>query len=152
MAAFNSTVASVPAQDYVFVFKRRPGGPRREPREAGEKAARCWAHMVDTRSTLTANYCWVLQEARSFEHFLLQPQKRRVLYVPKRQPSKGQTPLDYILTKQPDRRLLHRPPPKPDHNPVYEKVRIPRRSAQKPGKEGQYQANSKHGQPQVVNG
>ena len=51
--------------------------------------------------------------------------------------SKGQARLDYILTKQADRQLIHcvnarRPPveaPESDHNLVYAKVRIPRRSA-----------------------
>ena len=51
--------------------------------------------------------------------------------------SKGQVRLDYILTKQADRRLIRRvnvrrPPleaPESDHNFVYAKVRIPRRSA-----------------------
>ena len=51
--------------------------------------------------------------------------------------SKGQARLDYILTKQADRRLIRcvnvcRPPleaPESDHNLVYAKVRIPRRSA-----------------------
>ena len=51
--------------------------------------------------------------------------------------SKGQARLDYILIKQADHRLIgcvnvHRHPleaPKSDHNLVYAKVRIPRRSA-----------------------
>ena len=51
--------------------------------------------------------------------------------------SKGQARLDYILTKQADRQLIRcvnvrRPPleaPESDHNLVYAKVRIPRRSA-----------------------
>ena len=51
--------------------------------------------------------------------------------------SKRQARLDYILTKQADRRLIRcvnlRPPPleapESDHNLVYAKVRIPRRSA-----------------------
>ena len=51
--------------------------------------------------------------------------------------SKGQARLNYIPTKQADRRLIRfvnvrRPPleaPKSDHNLVYAKVRIPRRSA-----------------------
>ena len=51
--------------------------------------------------------------------------------------SKGQAHLDYILTKQADRRFIRcvnvcRPPleaPESDHNLVYAKARIPRRSA-----------------------
>ena len=51
--------------------------------------------------------------------------------------SKGQARLDYILTKQANGRLIRcnnvrRPPleaPQSDHNLVYAKVRIPRRSA-----------------------
>ena len=51
--------------------------------------------------------------------------------------SKGQARLDYILTKQADRRLIRcvnvrRPPleaPESDHNLVYAKVRIPRKYA-----------------------
>ena len=50
--------------------------------------------------------------------------------------SKGQTRLDYVLTKQADRRLVHCisvrcPPleaPESDHNSVYGKIRIPHRS------------------------
>ena len=56
--------------------------------------------------------------------------------------SKGQAPLDYILTKQANRRLIrcvigHRPlleAPESDHNLVYAKVRIPRSSAPNPRK------------------
>ena len=48
--------------------------------------------------------------------------------------SKGQVRLDYILTKQADRRLIRcvnvrRPAPESDYNLVYAQVRIPRRSA-----------------------
>ena len=58
--------------------------------------------------------------------------------------SKGQARLDYILTKQGDRRLIRcvnvpRPPleaPESDHNLVYEKNRIPRKSAPNRRKRG----------------
>ena len=46
--------------------------------------------------------------------------------------SKGQARLEYTLTKQAGRRLIRWPPleaPEPDHNLVYAKFRIPRRSA-----------------------
>ena len=65
--------------------------------------------------------------------------------------SKGQPRLDYILTKQADRRLIRcvnvrRPSletPEPDHNLVYAKVRIPRRSTQNRRKRGSTKETSK---------
>ena len=71
--------------------------------------------------------------------------------------SQGQARLDYILSKQVNRRLIrcvnvHRSPldaPESDHNLVYAKVRIPRRYLvrTKPEEEGQYQGNSEPGRP-----
>ena len=65
--------------------------------------------------------------------------------------SKGQSRLDYILTKQADRRLIRcvnvrRPPleaPESDHNLVYAKVRIPRRSAPNRSKRDRTKENPK---------
>ena len=69
--------------------------------------------------------------------------------------SKGQGRLDYILTKQADRRLIRfinvpRPPleaPESDHNLVYAKVRIPRRSAPNRRKRDRTKKNSEAGRP-----
>ena len=79
-------------------------------REAGKQAARCWAHMTDTCSTKTANYCRT-QQARSSEHFLLDPQKWRVLHVQRSQPQHETNTFGLY----PDSRLVrcvnvHRPP------------------------------------------
>ena len=98
--------------------------------------------MADTSSTKTANYCWVFAEdnklallstffctRKSGVSFTFQSANR----------SKGQARLDYILTKQVDRRIIRcvnvrRPPleaPESDNNLVYAKVRLSRKSAPK---------------------
>ena len=95
--------------------------------------------VLNENDKTTAGFRRRRQQARSSEHFLLHPQKWRALHFPKRQPQqgKGQACLDYILTKQAYRRLTRcvnvcRPlleAPESDHDLVYTKVHIPRRSA-----------------------
>ena len=139
MAALNCTVASVPAREYVFVLtdanartgKRGEGGG-----EADSKVLGAYG-----RNKLNKNRKLLLGFAEDNKLALL----NTLFYTPKSgmsytfqsaNSSKGQARLDYILTKQADRRLIRcinirRHPleaPESDHNLVYAKVRIPRRS------------------------
>ena len=140
MAALNSTVASVTAREYVFVLtyanartgKRGEGGG-----EAGSKVLGTYG-----RDKLNENGKLLLGFAEDNElaplDTLFCTSKSGVPYTFQSvNRSKGQARLDYILTKQADRRLtrcvnVRRPPleaPKSDHNLVHAKVRIPRRSS-----------------------
>ena len=77
------------------------------------------------------------QQARSSKHFFCTPKSGVSYTFQSANSRKGKVRSDYILTKQADGRLIHclnvrRLPleaPEPDHNIVYRKVRIPRRSA-----------------------
>ena len=138
MAALNCTVASVPAWEYVFVLTDANAETGKIGEGGGEIDSKV-LHMTETGSTKTANYTAGFhrrQQARSCEHFCTP--KSGVFYTfQSANRSKGQARLDYILTKQADRRLIRcvnvrRPPleaPESDHNLVYAKVRIPRRYA-----------------------
>ena len=132
MAALNCTVASVPARKYVFVLtdanartgKRGEGGGETDSKVLG-------AHG---RDKLNENGKLLLGFAEDNKLALLNTffctPKSGVSYT-------FQSAFDYIWTKQADRRLIRcvnnrRPPleaPESDHNFVYAKVRIPRRSA-----------------------
>ena len=105
-----------------------------------KKTAKCWARMAETSSMKTANYCWASQKRQALallNTFFCTPKSGVAYTFQSANRSKRQARLDYILTKQADRRLIRcvnvrRPPleaPKLDHNLVYAKVRIPRRSA-----------------------
>ena len=90
MAILYSTVASVPTREYVFVLtdaNARTGKRSEESGEAGSKVLSAYADAQRTRQT-TAGFR-IRQQARSSEHFILHPQKWRVLYIPKRQPQHG---------------------------------------------------------------
>ena len=140
MAALNRTVASVPAQEYVFVLidasartgKRGEGG-----READSKVLGAY-----DRDKLNENGKLLLGFAKDnklalLNTFFCTPKSGVPYTFQSVSRSKGQARLDYILTKQADRRLIRcvnvRWPlleaPESDHNLVYAKVRIPRRSA-----------------------
>ena len=140
MAALNYTVATVPAREYVFVLtdanartgKRGEGGG-----EAYNKVLGAYG-----RDKLNENGKPLLGFAEDNKLALLNTffctPKSGVSYTfQSANRSKGQARLDYIPTKQADRRLIRcvnvrRPPreaPESDHNLVYAKVRIPRRSA-----------------------
>ena len=140
MAALNCTVASVPAREYVFVLtdanartgKRGEGGGEADGKVLGaygqdklnESGKLLLGFTEDNKLALLKTLFWTPKRGVSFK---FQSSNR----------SKGQARLDYILTKQADRRLIRcvnvrRPPleaPELDHNLVYAKVRIPRRSA-----------------------
>ena len=140
MAALNCTVASVPAREYVFALtdanartgKRGEGGGETDSKVLGAYG----------RDKLNENGKLLLGFAEDNKLTLL----RTFFCTPKNSVSytfqsancgKGQAHLDYVLTKQTDRRLIHcvnvRHPaleaPESDHNLAYAKVRIPRRSA-----------------------
>ena len=88
-AALNNTVASVPAREYVYVLTdahARTGMRCKGGREAGSKVLGEF-----DRDVLNENRKLLLGFAEGnklafSEHFLLHPQKWRVLHVPKRQP------------------------------------------------------------------
>ena len=85
MATLYSTVALVPAREYVFVLtdaNARTGKISEESGEAGSKVLGAYAGAQRKRQT-TAGFR-MRQQARSSEHFFLHPQKWRVLYIPKR--------------------------------------------------------------------
>ena len=139
MAALNCTVASVSAREYVFVFtdanartgKRGEGGG-----EADSKVLGAYG-----RDKLNVNGKLLLGFAEDklvlLNTFFCTPTSGVSYTFQSTNHSKKQARLDYIPTKQVDRRLIRcvnvrRPPleaPESDHNLVYAKVRIPRRSA-----------------------
>ena len=140
MAALNCTVASVPAREYVFVLtdanartgKRGDGGGERDRKVLGASG----------RDKLNENGKLLLSFAENnkldlLNTFFCTPKSGVSYTFQSANRSKGQSRLDYILTKQANRRLIRcvnvrRPPleaPESDHNLVYAKVRIPRRSA-----------------------
>ena len=147
MAALNCTAASVRAREYVFILtyanagigKRGEGG-----READSKVLGAYGRDMlnedgkllldfaeDNKLALRNTFFCILQSDVSYTF-----QSANC--------SEGQTCLYYILTKQVNRRLIRcvnirRPPleaPASDHNLVYVKVRISRRSAPNPMKRG----------------
>ena len=145
IAALNCTVASVPAREYVFVLadanartgKRGEGGG-----EADSKVLGAYG-----RDKINENGKLLLGFAEDNKLALLNTffctPKIGVSYTfQSANRSKGQAHLDYVLTKQADGRLIRyvnvrHPPleaPESDHNLVYAKVRIPRRSGPNRGK------------------
>ena len=140
MAALNCTVASVPAREYVFVLtdanartgKRGEGGGEADSKVLGaygrdklkENGKLPLGFAEDNKLALLNTFFCIPKSGISYT---FQSANR----------SKGQARLDYILTKQADRRLIRcvnvrRPPleaPETDHNFVYAKERIPRKSA-----------------------
>ena len=140
MAALNCTVASVPAWEYVFVLtdantragKRGEGGGETDSKVLGAYG----------RDKLNENGELLLGFAEDNKLALLDTlfctPKSGVSYTfHSSNRSKERARFDYILAKQADRRLIRcdnvrRPAleaPESDHNLVYAKVRIPRRSA-----------------------
>ena len=132
VAALNCTVASVPAREYVFVLTDANA-------RTGKRVEVLGAYG---RDKLNENGKLLLGFAKDNKLALLNTlfcaPKSGVSYTfQSANRSKGQAHLDSILTKQADRRLIRcvnvrRPPleaPESDHNLVYAKVRIPRRSA-----------------------
>ena len=139
MAALNCTVASVPAREYVFVLtdaNARTGKGGEGGGEAGIRVLGAYG-----RDKLNENGKLLLGFAEDnklalLNAFFCTPRSGESYTFQSANRSKGQARLDYILTKQADRRLtrcvnVRRPPleaPESDHNLVYAKLRIPRRS------------------------
>ena len=142
LAALNITVPSVPAREYVFVLtdantstgKGGEGGG-----EAGNKVLGAYG-----RDVLIENGKLLLGFAEEnklalLDIFLCTSKSGVSCTFQYANHSKRQARLDYILTKQADRRLIRFinvcwPPveaPESDHNLVYTKICIPRRSAPK---------------------
>ena len=140
MAALNCTMASVPAREYVFVLtdaNARIGTSGEGGGEADSKVLGAY-----DRDKLNKNGKLLLGFAEDNKlalpnTFFCTPKSGVSYAFQSANRSKGQARLNYILTKQADRRLTHcvnvrRPPleaPKSDRSLVYAKVRIPRRSA-----------------------
>ena len=140
MEALNCTVASVPARVYVFVStdtNAKTGKRGKGEGEADSKVLGAYGRdmlngngklmlgfVEDSKPALLNSFWCTLKSSVSCT---FQSANRW----------KEQARLDYILTKQADRQLIRcvntrRPPleaPEPDHNLVYAKVRILRRSA-----------------------
>ena len=147
MAALNCTVASVPAREYVFALtdaNARTGKRGKGGGEAGSKVLGAYS-----RDKLNENGKLLLGFADDnklalLNTFFCTPNSGLSYTFQSANRSKGQARLEYIRTKQADRRLIRcvnvrRPPleaPEPDHNLVYAKVRIPRRSAPNRKKRG----------------
>ena len=146
-AALNCTIASVPAREYVFVLT--DANARTGKRGEGGGEADSIVLGAYGRDRLNENGKLLLGLAEDNKLALLNTffhtPKSGVSYTfQSANRSEGQARLDYILTKQADRRLIRcvnvrRPPleaPESDHNLVYAKVRIPRRSAPNQRKRG----------------
>ena len=140
MAALNFTVASVPAREYVFVLTDANARTGKRGEGGGETDSKVLCAYG--RDKLNENDKLLLGFAEGNKLALLNTffctPKSGVSYTfQSANRSKGQARLDYILTKQADRRLIRcvnvrRPSleaPESDHNLVYAKVRIPRRPA-----------------------
>ena len=141
MAALSCTLASMPAREYVFVLtyaSARTGKSGEGGGEADSKVLGAYG-----RDKLNENGKLLLlsfaedNKLALLNTFFCTPKSGVSYTFQSANRSKGQARLDYILTKQADRRLIHcvnvrRPPleaPESNHNLVYAKVRIPRRSA-----------------------
>ena len=140
MAALNCIVASVPAREHVFILtgvNAKTGNRDEGGGEADSKvASACGRDVLNENGKLLLGFAE--DKKLALLKTLFCTPKNGVSYTFRSaNRSKGQARLDYILTKQADRRLIRcvnvrRPPlkaPESDHNLVYAKVRIPRRSA-----------------------
>ena len=140
MAALNCTVASVPAREYVFVLTDANARTEKRGEGGGETDSKVLGAYG--RDKLNENDKLLLDFAEDnklafLNTFFCTPKSGVSYTFQSANRSKGQARLDYILTKQADRRLIRcvcvrRPPleaPESDHKLVYLKVRIPRRSA-----------------------
>ena len=160
MAALNCIVASVPAREYAFVLTDDANVRTGKRGEAGGEAdievlgAYCHDKLNENGKLLLS-----FPEANNLallNTFFCTPETGVSYTFQSANRSKGQAHLDFILTRQADRRLIHyvdvrRPPleaPQSYHNqsrvrksPHHTQVRT------KPEEEGQYQRNSEAGRP-----
>ena len=132
MTALNCTVASVPAREYVFVLTDANGGG-----EADSKVLGAYGRgKLNEHYKLLLGFAEDNKLARLYNLFCT-PKSFVSCTSQSANRNKGQAHLDYVLTKQADRRLIRcvnvrRPSleaPESDHNLVYAKVRIPHKSA-----------------------
>ena len=140
MTALNCTVASVPAREYVFILTNGNARTGKRGEDGGEAAGKVLgAYSRDMLNEIGKLRLGFAEDNKLalLNTFFCTP-KSGVSYTFQRaNRSKRQARLDYILTKQADRRLIsyinvHRSPleaPESDNNLVYAKTRIPRRSA-----------------------
>ena len=141
-AALHCTVASLPGREYAFVStdanartgKRGEGGRQSDSKVLGAYVR----DMLNENSKLLLGFAED-DKLALINTFVCTPKRGMSCKFQSINRSKGQARLDYILTKQSDRRLIRcvsvrRPnleAPQLDHNLVYAKVRISRRSAPK---------------------
>ena len=134
MAALNCTVASVSAWEYVFVLKDANAGTGKRGKGGGETGSKVLG--ANENGKLLLGFAEDNKLAL-LNTFFCTPKSGVSYTFQSANRSQGQARLDYILTKQADRRLIRcvnvrRPPveaPESDHNLVNAKVRIPRKSA-----------------------
>ena len=141
MAALNSTVVSVSALGYVFVLKNANARAGKRCEGGGQPGSKVLGAYG--RDVLNKNGKVLLSFAEDnklalLNTFFCTPKSGVPYTFQSASRSKRQARLDYILTKQIDRRLIRcvnvrRPPleaPEPVRDLVYAKIRIPHRSAQ----------------------
>ena len=116
-------------------------GQGREVRAEEKQTEKSWAHYgrdkLNENGRLLLGFAKDNKLALLLNAFFCTPKSGVSYTFQSANRSKGQARLDYILTKQAGRRLIRCisvrwPPleaPESDHNLVYAKVRIPRRSA-----------------------
>ena len=139
MVALNSTIASVPARGYVVVFinaNARIGNRGEGDGKVDNKMLGAYGRdMLNKHGKLRLGFAKDNMLALP-DTFFAPPKVACPTCSKSANCSKRQARFDYILTKQADRQLIRcvhvrRPPleaPESDHNLVYVKVRIPRRS------------------------
>ena len=140
MAALNCTKSSVPAREYVFVLTNANSRTGKKGEGRGEADSKMLGAYG--REKLNGNGKLLVGFAEDNKLALLNtlfciPKSGVPYTLQSAKRSKGRARLDYILTKQADRRLvrcvnvrrLFLEAPESDHIIVYAKVRIPRRSA-----------------------
>ena len=126
MAALNSILASVPAREYVFVLTNA---------NASKLLGAYGRDVLNENGKLLLGFAEDNKLAL-LNTFFCTPKSCASYTFQSANYSKGQARLNHILTRQTNRRLIcwinvRRPPleaPESDHNLVYAKVRIPRRS------------------------
>ena len=156
MAALNCTVASVPAREYVFVLtdanartgKRSEGGGETDSKVLGAYGR----DKLDENGKVPLGFAGDNKLAL-LNTFFCTPKSGVSYTFQSANRSKGQARLDYILTKQADRRHIRcvnvrRLPleaPESDHNLALRRSPHPTQVRTKREEEEQYQGNSEAG-------
>ena len=142
MTALNCTKRLVPAWEYVFVLTNANARTGKRGEARGEADSKVMGAYGREKLNGNGNGKLLLGFAEDNKLALLNtffstPKSGVSSTLQSSNRSKGRARLDYILTKQADRRLVRcvnvrrllLEAPESDHNIVYAKVRIPRRSA-----------------------